>query len=143
MGAARFELRAQRGFLDEPLDIDRHTGGTVGLELGETMAELRHGAPPVPPAPVIEANADLQDALIEVSHRVWLVDPDSLERLVLLEELLAVELVDPAEQFGRRRIVAARGTLGCGLLEPNAHAGAAAAEARAELPSGDAAGSSK
>jgi hypothetical protein len=40
---------------------------------------------------VLEAHPDLQDALVEVADRVGLLDPLELERLVLLEELAAVD----------------------------------------------------
>src|SRR2546427_13180841 len=86
------------------------------------MAELRHGPAPVTAPPVIEADPDLQDPLVEVANRVRLVDPDALERLVLLEELLPVELVDAVEQSTWRGGVAAagaaRGVVLCGRALP-------------------------
>ena len=52
-------------------------------------------------------DADLQDPLVEVADRVALLDPLELERLVLLEELAAVELLDALAKARRRRIAAA------------------------------------
>src|SRR5260370_9791109 len=105
IGAARLQLGAQRaGFADQPLDIDRHARRPVGLQLGQPVTELGDGSLPIASPPVIEANPDLQDALIEVAHRVRLMDPDALERLVLLEELLAVEPLDAVYQRIRGRV---------------------------------------
>jgi hypothetical protein len=55
----------------------------------------------VPAAPVVEADTHLEDAVIEAAHRSGRVAPEELERLVLLEELAGVELLDTAEErFG-------------------------------------------
>jgi hypothetical protein len=51
---------------------------------------------------VLEADADLQDALVEVADRVALLEPLELEGFVLLEELTAVELLDAAAEGGHR-----------------------------------------
>ena len=80
------------------------------------MAELRHRAPPVAAAPVVEADAHLQDALVEVANRVRLPDPDPFQRFMLFEEFLAVEFLDAAQQRRRRGIGAARGAPRRGLL---------------------------
>jgi hypothetical protein len=52
---------------------------------------------------VLEAHADLQDPLVEVADRVGLLDPLELERLVLLEEVAAVELLDGLPEARWRR----------------------------------------
>jgi hypothetical protein len=65
---------------------------------------------------MVKADPDLQDPLVEVANGVGLVDPDPLERLVLLEELLPVELVDAVEQGVRWRLVASSGAAGRRLL---------------------------
>jgi len=59
-------------------------------------------------APVVEADADLEDPVVEAAHRRARVPPQQLKRLVLIEELAGVELLDAADQFGQRRIVATR-----------------------------------
>jgi hypothetical protein len=56
---------------------------------------------------VLEAHADLQDPLVEVADRVGPLDPLQLERLVLLEELAAVELLDALPEARRWRVAAA------------------------------------
>ena len=57
----------------------------------------------IPAAPVVEADAHLEDAVIEAAHGCGRVAPQELERLVLLEELAGVELLDAAEErFGWR-----------------------------------------
>jgi len=53
---------------------------------------------------VLETHADLEDALVEVADRVALCEPFLLKRLVLLEELSAVELLDRSADAGRRRL---------------------------------------
>ena len=58
-------------------------------------------------APVMERDADLQDAVIEAAIRRARRAPQQLERLVLLEELAAVELLDAFDELGRGRLPAA------------------------------------
>ena len=58
----------------------------------------------VPAAPVMETDADLQDPVIQVAHGRCGVAPQELERLVLLEELAGVELLEAAEKRFRRRV---------------------------------------
>src|SRR5205823_8951780 len=130
-------------FADQALDIDRHASRSVRFQLGEPVSEFRHGSLPVAAPPVIEADPNLQDALVEVAHLVRLANPDAFQRLVLLEEFLAVELLDAAQQGIGRRVVAADGTARRRLLELRPHADCwPAADARTVSPSGDAAGSS-
>ena len=57
---------------------------------------------------MVEADADLEDAVIEIPHRRACVAPQELERFVLLEELAGIELLDAVEELWRRRLVAAR-----------------------------------
>jgi hypothetical protein len=61
----------------------------------------------VPAAPVMEADTDLQDPVIETADRCGRVAPQQLERFVLLEELVRVELLDAAQKRFRRRLGAA------------------------------------
>src|SRR6266550_4264680 len=145
IGAAGFQLGAQRGrFAHQPFDIDGHTGRPVGFQLGEPVPEFRHRALPVAPPPVMEADANLQDALVEVAYLVRLANPDAFQRLVLLEEFLAVELLDALQKGNGWRVIAAGGAARRGLLEPRRHAECwPAADARTVSPSGDAAGSSR
>jgi hypothetical protein len=60
---------------------------------------------------VMEADADLEDAVIETAYRRARVPPQQLERLVLLEELTGVELLDAAEERFWR-LVGAAGAVG-------------------------------
>jgi hypothetical protein len=66
---------------------------------------------PVALSPVVETDSHLEDALVQITHRIRLGYPDPFECFVLLEELLLVELLDPGEQGGRGRIIAAAGAL--------------------------------
>ena len=58
-------------------------------------------------APVMERHADLQDAVVEGAVRRARRAPEQFERLVLLEKLAAVELLDGLAECGRRGLVAA------------------------------------
>lgn len=62
----------------------------------------------VPSGPVVETDADLQDAVIERTYGSVGRSPEDLERLVLLEEATLVQLLDALEELRRRRLVAAR-----------------------------------
>ena len=55
----------------------------------------------------MKADADLEDAVIEMTDRRGCVPPQELERFVLLEELARVELLDSLDQRRRWRIGAA------------------------------------
>jgi len=55
----------------------------------------------------MEADPDLQDAVIEPADRGAGIAPQGLDGLVLIEELAGVELLDPSEERIGRRIVAA------------------------------------
>jgi len=99
---------------------------------------------PVALAPVVKADADLEDALVEIADGVRLADPDALERFVLLEELLLIELFDPGQQRRRWRLIAAAGAPGCRLTwRPDQAEAWLPTEARTLSPSGEAAGSSR
>ena len=56
----------------------------------------------------METDADLQDAVVQAADRGAGLAPQRLERLVLLEELASVELVDPLDELAGRGIVATR-----------------------------------
>jgi hypothetical protein len=107
-GADALELReAALGVGDQAVHIDAHAAAAERLEVADPP-------PPEPPRPVrvpasqvLEAHADLQDPLVEVADRVGLLDPLQLERLVLLEELAAVELLDAPPEARRWRVAAA------------------------------------
>ena len=79
----------------------------------------------VPAAPVVKADADLEDAVIETAHGSGRVAPEELEGFVLLEELAGVELLDAAEKrFGRRvRAAGASGLIRCAGWLPLGRAG--------------------
>ena len=58
--------------------------------------------------PVMEADADLEDPVVQGPDRSTGIPPEGLERLVLLEELAGVELLDAADQRGWGGVGAAR-----------------------------------
>ena len=65
-------------------------------------------------APVMEADPDLQDPVVEPADRRAGVAPERLKGLVLLEELACVELLDPPQERIGRRFIAA---MPIGLLD--------------------------
>jgi len=60
----------------------------------------------------MHADANLQDAFIEVTDLALCCSPQQLERLMLLEELARVELVDRLVELGRRLFGAGSGQIG-------------------------------
>lgn len=99
---------------------------------------------PVPLAPVVETNAHLEDALVQVANGIGLGDPDALERFMLFEKLLPVEFLDARQQGPRRRILAPAGAPWRRLLDRGGQADAwLPTDARTLSPSGEAAGSSR
>lgn len=60
---------------------------------------------------MVEADSDLEYSLVEVADCIVLCDPDGLERFVLLEKLLTIELLDTGEQRGGRWLIAPVGAL--------------------------------
>ena len=55
--------------------------------------------------PVMEADADLKDPVIQGTYGCAGISPQQLDRLVLVEELAGVELLDAVDQLGGRRLV--------------------------------------
>ena len=55
----------------------------------------------------MEPDADLQDAVVKIANRCGRGAPEELQRLVLLEELARIELLDAPYELGRRRFGAA------------------------------------
>ena len=140
-----FEHYEERsGIAYQALNVDGHAAGPVWFEFFEPLPELGHGSVPVSLPPVVKADADLEDPLVQVADRIELRDPDGFERFVLLEKLLAVELLDTGEQPGRRWLIAPSGACGRRLSGRSSQADAwLPAEARTLSPSGEAAGSSR
>ena len=58
-------------------------------------------------APVVEADPDLEDSVIETADRRGRVAPEHLESFVLLEELVGVELLDATQKRFRWWVYAA------------------------------------
>src|SRR5215213_7820844 len=85
----------------QPGDIDAHATWRGWFQVGEATAEFVHRAAPVAVPQVVAADADLEDALVEVADVVGLDAPDRLQRLVALPVLPGVELRDPLQQQGR------------------------------------------
>jgi hypothetical protein len=108
LGAELGQPRASRG------SVGHQRGDVDGLARRRERAEPRDAfvqqharAVKVSLAPVVEADADLEDAVIQAAVRRPGVSPEELEGLVLLEELAVVELRDALDELGRRWLVAA------------------------------------
>ena len=70
-GAECLELGQNIAYFGVQLgDIDAHAGWGGWPEIGEAAAELVHSAAPVAAPQVVEADADLEDALVEVADVV-------------------------------------------------------------------------
>jgi hypothetical protein len=83
-------------------DVHSLTMRRVELEQFGAGAQLGYRPVRVASSKVVVAHRDVENALVEKPDRVRLEAPEHLERLVTLEELALVELVDPAdEQWGR------------------------------------------
>jgi hypothetical protein len=104
-------IEAALGRCDQTVDVHVHAAATEGLEVGDPATPQSSGTGRVAAPQVLEAHADLEDPLVEVADGVALGEPLLLERLVLLEELPAVELLDPAPEARRRRLGATAAAL--------------------------------
>jgi len=87
---------------DEPGDVDGLATWRERAETIDAFLQKNGGTVEVAAAPVMEADPDLKDAVIEVADRCGCVPPQQLERLVLLEKLPCVELLDPVKERRRR-----------------------------------------
>src|SRR5947209_18556227 len=96
LGAERLQLISKlAGVADQPLDVDPHALRAVWFQLCEPLAKLPDGASPAPALPVIEPDADLEDPLVAVPNPIRFRDPDRFQRSMLINELAAVELLEP------------------------------------------------
>jgi len=98
-----------------PQPSDVHTVARIGerRQKADAVVELHRRTVKVAVLQqVVHAHADLQDAFVQVADLAGRRPPEQLERLVLLEELARVELVDGLQQSGRRGLRAQRGQIG-------------------------------
>src|SRR5438093_3358851 len=109
LGAQRDEALARGGRVgDELVDLDAVTSRRERPQALDALFEERGRAVEVAVAPVVKAHTDLQDPVIQPADRRAGVAPQELERLVLLEELARVELLDAPDQLGRSGLIAPR-----------------------------------
>src|SRR5258705_5044273 len=87
-------LSRRGGVSDQRLDVDALTAWRESAETLDPFLQQRRRTVVVAVAPVMKAHADLEDAVVEASDRRARVAPQKLERLVLLEEVAGVELLD-------------------------------------------------
>src|SRR5436190_7017379 len=83
------------GFADEASHI--HTQALVAerLKIGDAAIDVVDGTAIVAQPQLVEADADLKDALVEIAQRSRLKYPDFFERFVLLKVFTAIELLEP------------------------------------------------
>ncbi len=87
--------------------VDALTGRREWLEPREPLREERRGAVEIAVAPVMEADADLQDSVVQVADGCARLAPQRLDGLVLFEELAGVELrYATAQRLGRGFVAA-------------------------------------
>src|SRR5207247_8719776 len=113
LGTERDELLARCGRVrDERGDVDRLARRRERAQALDAFFEEGRRTVEVAAAPVMETDADLKDAVIEMAYRRGRVPPQQLERFVLFEELPGVELLDAAQE----RLRCGVGTAGAGGL---------------------------
>ena len=94
-GSRSDEPRVRDGRIrDEPVYIDAVAERGEGTEAFDAFFDERGCAVEIAIAPMVEANTDLEDPVIQPAHRRARVAPEELERLVLLKEFANVEFVD-------------------------------------------------
>jgi hypothetical protein len=92
---------------DEGGDVDRLARWRERAQTLDALFEEHGRAMKVAATPMVEADADLEDAVIETAHWCGCVAPHQLERFVLFEELTRVELLDATKELVWRRVGAA------------------------------------
>src|ERR1700716_3542716 len=108
LGAQRDEPFARCGRVgDERPDVDAVAAWRERAETLDPFLEESGCAVKGPVAPVMEADADLEDTVVQAADRRACIAPEELEGLVLFEELAGVELLETADQLGWRRVIAA------------------------------------
>ena len=74
-------------------------------EVARSPGQHIHRSVVIQPLDVVQAHADLQDALIETPHITTFLTPQVFQGFMLREEVAAVELRDTAQQQPRRWLV--------------------------------------
>jgi hypothetical protein len=82
------------GIGDELAHLDAHAARGIRLQVIRAGLQLDGRPTVVAPQQVIAANANLQNAFVERPNRTGFGPPDRFERLMALEELARVELLD-------------------------------------------------
>src|SRR5439155_23425734 len=100
-------LARARGIANESRDVDALTGRRERTKPLDPLLQQDAGAVEVPTTEVMESNADLENAVVEIADRCAGAAPQRLQRLVLLEVLAMLELLDRMEQLLRRRFITA------------------------------------
>ena len=79
----------------EPLDINALTSRRERCQVAGASRQHVYRPVVIPMAKMVESDANLQDALIEVAHLARFSPPQQFQCFVLLEVLTTVELRDP------------------------------------------------
>src|SRR2546422_2530284 len=114
-----FDLaQCRRRIVEQRLDVDALAPRRKRREIARTPRQQVDRAVMIQAAELVERDADLQDALVEIADVATLGAPQQLEGLVLLEEFAAIELLDAFEELRRRELVAGHFLLSRGDLAP-------------------------
>jgi hypothetical protein len=96
-----------RRIVEQRLDVDALTRRCERGEIRRAAGQHVDSSMVVQPPQVVEGDADLQDALVEIPDPAPFLAPEELERFVLLEELPAIELGDAFDERGWGWLIAA------------------------------------
>jgi hypothetical protein len=91
------------GVAEQPFDVEAEAAGAERLEAGDAAVEQAQGAAEVAPRRVVEADAHLEQPLVEPPQLGGLGPPGVLEHLVRLEPTPLVEEAHPLDEQRRGR----------------------------------------
>jgi hypothetical protein len=92
---------------NELRNLDRHAIGRKSFQVVRTRPQFENGSAVIAAEQMVTSHTDLQDTLVQHTNGAWFVIPDALKRLVTLEILAVIELLDSMQQPRRRSIGAA------------------------------------
>ena len=90
-----YSPQRSRGVDHEPLDINALTSRRERCQVARASRQHVDRPVVIPTAKMVERDANLQDALIQVAYLARFSPPQQFQCFVLLEVLAAVELRDP------------------------------------------------
>jgi hypothetical protein len=101
-----YQPQCRSGELDQRRYIDPLTRRGKRLEIHRSAGQHVDDPVIVAPLKMVESHADLENALVQASYGASLGAPEQFQRLVLLEVLPTIELLDTFQELQWRRLVA-------------------------------------